>query len=85
MPPTIDELIRIIKAKHPGVLAAARRRLGPHLTCIVIPAAEVSDRYHVVIADDALRDIARPIIRAAQRDLRCHDGADTVLCVGSSL
>lgn len=82
---TIAEYIERIYYKHPSVKRAVRQKGFQFTTLIVIQAKDVHLDYHVVVHDDDLRDGAREVIRAANRDLRCHDGADTVLCVASAL
>lgn len=82
---TIAEFIGRVYAKHPGVEREIKRKGIQFATLIVIPLAEVHADYHVVVPDSDLRDGAREVIRAANRDLRCHDGDDTVLCVASAL
>ena len=82
---TISGFIERIYALHPGVEREVKRKGIKFLTLVVIPKADVHPDYHVVVLDDDLRDGARDVIRAANSDLRCHDGDDTVLCVADAL
>jgi hypothetical protein len=81
---TIAEYIERIYNEHPSVKREVRRKAIQFVTLVVLPKTDVHPDYHVVVPDDDLRDRAREVIRAANRDLRCHDGADTVLCVASA-
>lgn len=83
---TISDFIRLrIYANHPSVEREVKKRGIRFVTMIVIPLRDVHADYHVIVPDPDLRDGAREVIRAANRDLRCVDGDDTVLCVADSL
>jgi len=81
---TITEFIARIYRLHPTVEREVRRKGIQFVTMVVIPLADVHADYHVVVPDAGLRDGARDVIRAFNRDLRCYDGDDTVLCVADA-
>jgi hypothetical protein len=79
-----DFITQRIYPKHPTVEREVRRKGIEFVTMVVIPVKDVNADYHVVVPDTDLRDGAREVIRAANSDLRCHRGADTVLCVADA-
>lgn len=81
---TINDFILRIYAKHPTVKRAVEKLGIRYVTLIVIPLKDVAPDHHVIVPDNDLRDGAREVIRAANRDLRCHEGDDTVLCVADA-